>query len=119
MFLQPFTKLVFVDRDLSNCQSSRPPQRTIRKSAYITVGRRVNSGTGWFDHLVERSCRSSEVSLDVSRRRGLAAISGLLAKYRVSDAIVASMAVSYKPLFITWLTWEIVPTLTALSRRES
>ena len=96
MFLQPFTKLVFVDGDLSNCQSSRPPQRTIRKSAYITVGRRVNSGTGWFDHLVE----CSWISLDVSRRRGLAAISGLLAKYRVTDAVVASMAASYKPLFI-------------------
>jgi hypothetical protein len=99
MFLQSFTKLVFVDRDLSNCQSLRPLQRTIRKSTYITVGRRVNSGTGWFDHLLERSCRSSEGSLEAGGG-GLAAISGLLAKYRVSDAVVASRAVSYKPLFI-------------------
>jgi len=64
MFLQPFTKLVFVDRDLSNCQSSRPPQRTIRKSAYITVGRRVNSGTGGFDHLVVCLWKIVEGSLE-------------------------------------------------------
>jgi hypothetical protein len=70
MFLQSFTKLVLVDGDLAKRQSLRPLQKTIRKSAYITVGRRVNSGTGWFDHLVERSWRSAEGSLKVSKRGG-------------------------------------------------
>jgi hypothetical protein len=84
MFLQSFTKLVLVDRDLSSCQSLRPPQKTVAKSAYVTVSRRVNSGTGWFDHFAERSWRSVEGSLGLSSSRGggLAAIFERRAKRR-------------------------------------
>lgn len=120
MFLQSLTKLVFVDRNLRKCQSLRPQQKIIRQSAYITVGRRVNSGTGWFDHLVERSWRFAEGFLELSRE-GLGGYFCTVSPMsrRVSDAVVASIGVDELfTRFISKLRCKFVPMPTDLDRRK-
>lgn len=100
-------------------------QNTVGEEVYITVGRRVNSWTCWFDHRVVTWWKTAE---GVSRGKLEEDLGG---NFRVErqllrrvidtvDAVDASFAIDeLLARFLSKLRFKFVPTLTALDRLEN